>query len=255
MAIYQCERCQQPFSGRPANRARGWARFCSLSCRAIVQGPPPSVAHIDLSLAGQRFGRLTALSYAGQSAGGAQQWVCACQCGGQTTARAIDLRKGLKRSCGCLAAEGLRRLAAKNRTHGMTGTATFTVWRSMHARCKNPKSKDYPNYGGRGIAVCERWDRFENFLADMGERPARLTLERSDNERGYEPGNCRWATIREQNLNTRANRVLEVAGERHPISMWAELTGISKSTLRRRVIELGWSHERAVTEPVRRRPA
>jgi len=90
--------------------------------------------------------------------------------------------------------------------HGYTGTSTHNIWLSMVARCSNPRSKDWPNYGGRGITVCKRWLTFENFLADMGERPEGLSIDRIDNERGYEAGNCRWASRSEQGQNRRPYR-------------------------------------------------
>ena len=91
------------------------------------------------------------------------------------------------------------------RTHGMSYTPVYNAWHSMRYRCLNPKSRDYPNYGGRGITICERWLKFENFLADMGERPKRrrLTVGRIDNDRGYSPDNCRWETYTQQNNNNR----------------------------------------------------
>lgn len=130
----------------------------------------------------------------------------------------------------------------------MSRTSTYAVWRSMLARCMNPKAKDYPRYGGRGITVCERWRTFENFLADMGERPAGLTLEREDGSRGYEPRNCKWATPTEQARNRRTNVMVTHNGVVATVAEWAERTGLERKTIEYR-IRAGWDHSKAVTTP------
>jgi hypothetical protein len=116
----------------------------------------------------------------------------------------------------------------------------------MINRCKNTSQKAFPRYGGRGIVVCDRWTKFENFYADMGERPIGHTLDRIDNDLGYEPGNCRWATVSEQNRNKRSNHVIEYNGEKLCISEWARRVGIDGKTIRRR-LDVGWSVEKALT--------
>lgn len=141
-------------------------------------------------------------------------------------------------------------LAARNKanaTHGMTGSRTFKTWDSMIYRCNNPSSKDFPRYGGRGIKVCARWDNsFEAFLADMGERPEGMTLDRIDHEGDYSKDNCRWATPLTQARNRRNNRIIEYKGESGPVSYWAEKMGIERKTLEYR-IRVGWDIERALT--------
>lgn len=122
----------------------------------------------------------------------------------------------------------------------------------MLNRCQNPNVPAYKNYGGRGIAVCQRWLRFENFLADMGERPAGMTIERIDNDGNYEPGNVRWATYKEQTRNNRSTQLVTLHGETKCITDWAAETGIKMPTLWAR-LRLGWSVEDALTKPVRGR--
>jgi len=131
----------------------------------------------------------------------------------------------------------------------MSATSTHNVWDSMVQRCTNSNRKDFARYGGRGITVCERWLKFENFLADMGERPAGLSLERRRNDEGYSKGNCYWATVKQQNRNTSANRFLTHGGETLCVSAWAERLGMNDITLNAR-LRRGWSVERSLTTPV-----
>lgn len=132
--------------------------------------------------------------------------------------------------------------------HGMYGTPTYNVWALMLKRCRSQGRPDYARYGGRGITVCERWSRFENFLADMGERPAGKTLDRIDNHGNYEPGNCRWATASEQCRNTRRNNNLTLNGVTRCATEWAELTGLPVSTIKVRKRH-GWPDVDALTAP------
>lgn len=134
-------------------------------------------------------------------------------------------------------------------THGRTKTSTYNIWLSMRQRCINPNNQAYDRYGGRGIKVCDRWlHSFENFLADMGERPRGLTLERIDNDGDYGPGNCRWATYKEQGCNQRSNNRLTFQGETLTVAQWARKLGVRDQFLRVR-LSRGWSVEETLGRP------
>lgn len=131
-------------------------------------------------------------------------------------------------------------------------TPTYESWRSMKTRCFNPNTTGYYLYGGRGVTVCERWLIFENFLADMGERPEGMSIDRFPNKDGnYEPSNCRWATETQQKRNTRRNRMVEIDGVRRCMSEWREISGIKHSTLMHR-LKTGWNPRDAVFIPADR---
>ena len=129
-------------------------------------------------------------------------------------------------------------------THGMSDTRTYQSWINMKQRCYYPDHNRYHIYGARGITVCKRWlNSFENFLEDMGERPKGLTLERKDNEKGYSPENCKWATVKEQCNNRRNNTVIKYKGLSLTISQWADKLNIKLGTLQRRY-QRGWGVNR-----------
>jgi hypothetical protein len=131
-------------------------------------------------------------------------------------------------------------------------SSTYLTWASMVKRCRNPKAKDYHYYGGRGINVCNRWLKFENFLEDMGEKPQGRTLDRINNEQGYNKRNCRWITHKENCNNRRNSDHITHNGETRSLSQWAEKVGISQPTLWRRIYQRGWSVANALTTPVRK---
>lgn len=132
--------------------------------------------------------------------------------------------------------------------HSMSYTSTYKSWSGAKARCNNKSNKDFPRYGGRGIKFCKRWNKFENFLSDMGEKPARHSLDRIDNDGDYKPSNCRWATSRTQSRNKRSNRIITAFGISQPIQAWAEKFCLNKVTLLDR-INRGWPVEIALQAP------
>jgi len=148
---------------------------------------------------GQRFTRLTVIEEAGINKQRNYLWKCRCDCGNINIVNGSDLRGGRSKSCGCLAID-------KATKHGMAWMLAYPSWLDMIRRCNNPKDKGYKNYGGRGITVCDRWLKLENFIEDMGERPEGLTIERIDNNGNYEPGNCCWATYTTQLRNQRVKK-------------------------------------------------
>ena len=157
------------------------------------------------SLTGQQFGRLT-VSEEIERQGSHRIVICKCQCGNARTVRFASLRSGNTRSCGCFQRERVSKVMT---THGKMNTAEYRSWCHLRSRCLNKANVGYHNYGGRGITVCERWGKFENFLIDMGERPSKKhTVERVDNDGPYSPENCIWATKDTQVNNMRTNRCL-----------------------------------------------
>jgi hypothetical protein len=162
-------------------------------------------------------------------------WLCECRCGFAKWIASAALSRG-QRSCGCEPNPGgLRHGHARDKT-GVS--PTYGSYTNMVARCTNPRSPHYANYGARGVSICERWRQsFEAFLSDMGERPPGTTLDRIDNAGPYSPENCRWATRREQQRNRRANHVVQVAGRSVCITEAAEILGLSQTTIRKRLRE------------------
>jgi hypothetical protein len=220
--------------------------------------PAPTVQPINgpryvmgtmVDLSGQVFSRLTVVRRAERSSDAGALWLCRCQCGNQAVAASLKLRRGLARSCGCLR---LEIMADQRTTHGKSRTdpRTYRSWKEMRQRCRNPRSDNFQWYGGRGIQVCQQWESFERFLADMGARPQGATLDRIDNDGNYEPGNCRWATQKEQTRKQSTTKLTEplvaqLRADRAQLGLsYAKLGakyGISATTAQRCVAGITWS--------------
>jgi hypothetical protein len=166
-------------------------------------------------LSGHRFGILSIVSRAENSADGAVRWNCLCDCGNTSIVRSSSLRRGVTRSCGCLNFKEGRKLrplvdrtkiSQKRNSPSIRLKREYASWSSMRSRCLNANDPKYRLYGARGISICERWSSFESFLADMGKRPEGMTLDRIDPNKNYEPQNCSWASIEEQSDNRRCTR-------------------------------------------------
>ncbi len=195
------------------------------------------------------FGKWIVLSFAGRDASYAAHWNCCCECGTDRVVRQAALLSGRSLCCGC---DGRASLRERATVHGSSRMAEHGVWRHMLKRCQYEGDAAFHRYGGRGITVCERWQKFENFLADMGLRPSpKHSIERIKNWLGYSPDNCKWATSKEQANNRRSNKQLEYKGVTKNIAEWAEYADMPVTTLWVR-LRAGWSTEDAIGKPVRK---
>lgn len=199
-----------------------------------------------IDLTGAVFGRLTVKRYLGK-----RKWECVCECGVIKAVSADNLKSKQIMSCGCLFKE---LLSARNTKHGRAKTSTYKSWAQAKERCTNQNNPNYNRYGGRGIQMCERWlNSFENFLADMGEKPTKKhSLDRIDNDKGYSPSNCRWANNHEQCNNRHTNRHVAAFGETKTMPQWLQDPRCNVrllTTLRNRIVEYGWEPEKAITTP------
>ena len=183
---------------------------------------------IDIS--GERFGKLRVLDRADSAADGTLRWRCICDCGQERTIHGTALRAGRHKSCGC---SSPRFKPGQGSSHGASRSNLYAIWRGMLTRC-SPKCspRSIGRYYGRGIRVCSRWLTFENFRADMGERPSpEHSIDRIDGNGNYEPGNCRWATKAEQANNSSWNHVVHCRGKAQTVSQWAAEIGVKPNTL------------------------
>lgn len=208
------------------------------------------MAKRNLIAIGSRFGHLRVTS--SEYRKGNKTFVpCVCDCGSIYDARKYEMLRGLIVSCGCHRRASIR---ARSTKHGSAPRGAlapeYRIWAGMRKRCNDEQCKAYPSYGGRGIKVCSRWDDFSAFLSDMGRLPSPdHSIDRIDNNKGYEPGNCRWATRLQQVNNRRVTLMVEFRGRKQSISDWARESGVQYWSLRNRIINLGWPIEKAILEP------
>ena len=204
-----------------------------------------------LNLTGQRFGRLVVVERSTNSKNGKARWLCKCDCGNDTVVFSTSLVRGLTHSCGCLNREIA---SVRFGTHRLSESRLHKTWSDMKKRCYNPNSKSFPAYGGRGIEMCEEWkDDFQSFYnwAMANGYADDLTIDRIDVNGNYSPENCRWVDKLTQANNCRTNHYLTFNGKTQSIVEWARELGVSDSLIRQRIVILGWSVERALTEPSR----
>lgn len=205
-------------------------------------------------LTGKTFGRLHVAWYAGRDPKFAEPlWLCMCQCGRTTTVSGRKIVSGNTKSCGCLRDELKWDVPVRLRS------VRYSVWQKIKDRCLNPKDISYPNYGGRGITICQRWrESYDEFCNDMEPRPSmKYSIDRVDNDDGYHcgkcdeckqngwPANCRWATRLEQNRNTRKVRWLHIGEECKRFVEWLEHYGVERQTFKER-IKRGWTMMEAI---------
>jgi hypothetical protein len=197
-----------------------------------------SSQEIQMDFKGRKFGKMTVIHKSST-----EYWLCRCDCGKERHVRESNLET--TPSCGC-SHKHVRQ------SHGGYKMSEYRVYIQMIARCRNPDTQKYQDYGGRGITVCERWlFNFQNFIDDMGRKPTPAhEIDRIDNDGNYEPSNCRWATRGQQMNNTRKNCRITIDGETHTLTEWSRIKGISQSTLFYRIYRYGWSPEKALTLPL-----
>lgn len=200
-------------------------------------------------LTGQVFGRWTVLGFShNHPISGNRYWKCLCICGSAREVCGTDLIHNRTKSCGCLSAE----IASKNnRTHGQNGTITYESWRCMKSRCLNENDPSYFRYAGRGITLCEPWLKFENFYADMGDRPGvDYSIDRIDNNKGYCKENCRWLETKLQCRNRRTNKWVKWEGKNILMCDLIRMYKINKAAVYGR-LHRGWTLEKALLTPLK----
>ena len=199
-----------------------------------------------VNLIGVRFGRLTVVSEAGKNKSKHIEWLCRCDCGNEKIVLGDSLRRGITNSCGCYAAE---KTVKRNFKHGFCQERLYKIWWGMKMRTCNKKRKEYKNYGGRGIVLCDEWLNdylsFRNWALNNGYRD-NLSIDRIDVNGNYEPSNCRWANDKEQANNVRNNHLLIFDGKAQNITQWSEETGIPRTTISSRLNRSKWSTEKTL---------
>ena len=206
-----------------------------------------------IDLTGQRFGRLQVIEECGRSKDGQKVYRCKCDCGNETKVTSGNLRHAHTQSCGCIKREQTIKQNKESAKHGGCGTRLYGIWLDMRQRCQYRKSINWHLYGGRGIKVCKQWDDDFTAFRDWAEANGyheSLQLDRIDVDGNYEPANCRWATLDEQNNNKRTCVYVTINGQTKTVTEWCMETGVNRHTAYSR-IRNGWEPERAVTERAR----
>lgn len=204
---------------------------------------------LKYDLTGQKFGRILVLKRA-ENKNRRVTYLCKCDCGKELVILAQNLANGTTKSCGCLKLELVTKRAKNlHRSHGKSKTRLYRIWCAMKCRCFNKNSKRYTDYGGRGITVCDEWKNdfvvFATWANANGYNDT-LSIDRIDVDGDYEPSNCRWATVEEQNVNKRHSRYISFKGEKKTITEWAREMHIDRKTLVFR-LDTGWPLEKAFT--------
>ena len=199
-----------------------------------------------IDLTGQKFNNLTVEKRLENAIGGVAVWLCKCDCGNYTKVRGGNLKNGAVKSCGCL------KHVSHTKTHGMQNTRLYSLWNAMKSRCNNPKVKSYERYGGRGISVCEQWEKsfvsFYEWAINNGYEE-NLSIDRIDNDGNYCPENCRWIPFEEQCNNRRSNIVFKYNGEKHNLMQWCKLLNLDYKFIHNRIYRMKWDFEKAITTP------
>ncbi len=203
---------------------------------------------VRLELTGQRFAKLIVVSFSRMDERQQSKWNCLCDCGNICEVAGTNLRRGTTHSCGCFVGDRNREIRT---THGRKRTAEYRIWGGMKQRCRNENYQSYPRYGGRGIDYCERWESFENFFEDMGERPSsEHSIGRIENDKGYYKDNCQWELPKQQQNNLSSNRRISIDGVEKTATEWAERYGMDVMRFFGR-LKLGWEPLKALTTPIR----
>ena len=229
--LCQCE-CVNTIEVNRNNLTQGYIKSCG--CLKIKD------------LTGQKFGKLTVIKCVGKNKQHNLLWLCQCECGNLKVTSSSNLIREHTKSCGCL---------QHTRTITKEEDKLAKVLYGIRERCNNPNHKEYKNYGGRGIKVCEEWDNLNNFrewALNSGYREG-LTIDRINVNGNYEPNNCRWVSMKVQQNNRRNNHYITYRGETHTLMEWSEITGINYDCLKTRINTLKWSIEKALTTPSGRR--
>lgn len=201
-------------------------------------------------ITGQKFGKWTVLEHK-EKRGQAHYWLCKCECGNTAIVRGGSLAQGTSKSCGCV---GRQKTIERSTKHGGYGTRLYRIWDDMKARCYNHNSISYPNYGAKGITVCEEWKNFKTFMdwALANGYNDKLTIDRIDYNKGYTADNCRWITMMEQSNNRSNNHYITYNGETLTMAQWARKLNISYNLLCQRMSR-GWTFEKAILTPKRKK--